>query len=103
MEWWSKKIMGHSLLQEKWDLTLRSLPIGRGIVLDDGAFSLHGVYSFWYLGNHSKTPLKEISSKGDCRSGCPFHQLLRKQRDFEEIIFEENRGLTSECYGLYYS
>jgi len=21
MEWWSKKIMGHSLLQEKWDLT----------------------------------------------------------------------------------
>jgi len=22
MEWWSKKIMGHSLLQEKWDLTL---------------------------------------------------------------------------------
>ncbi len=21
MEWWSKKIMGHSLLQEKWDVT----------------------------------------------------------------------------------
>ena len=21
MEWWSKKIMGHSLLQEKWGLT----------------------------------------------------------------------------------